>query len=292
MTEEHEPPEREPPEREPPAPELAAQEREPEVGEGPTTGLLPSLAVLEHLVGYRFAAPELLVEAMTHRSYVHEHSGPGIVSNERLEFLGDAVLALLSAQLLFELFPAAPEGELTAMRAALVRASTLADLARRLDLGLSLRLGKGEDLTGGRARALLLASALEAVIGAVYRDGGLDAARSFLDPWLREYARELAHPRRYKDDKSLLQEAAQARLGLTPTYRVVASEGPAHDPRFVVEVLVGEHALARGEGRSKRQAEQEAARLALEDPGWQADGADLGGPAAQPETSEPASEGE
>jgi ribonuclease-3 len=233
-------------------------------------GEVPSLAALEQAVGHDFAAPELLLEAVTHRSYVHEFAAPGVSSNERLEFLGDAVLALLSAHLLYDQFPTAPEGELTAMRAALVRASTLADLARRLDLGQSLRLGKGEEATGGRQRDLLLASALEAVVGAVYRDGGLAAARHFMEPWLLAYARDLDHPRQYKDDKSRLQEAAQAQLGITPTYRVVTNEGPAHEPRFVVEVLLGELAVARGAGRSKRQAEQAAAQAALQDPGWQA----------------------
>jgi ribonuclease-3 len=232
----------------------------------------PPLAALERAVEHRFADPALLLEAVTHRSYVHEHAGPGVISNERLEFLGDAVLALLSAHLLFEQFLESPEGELTAMRAALVRASTLAELARQLDLGPALRLGKGEEVTGGRGRDLLLASALEAVIGAVYRDGGLEAARQFVTPRLQAYARE-RHLRQYRDDKSLLQEAVQARLGITPTYRVVAREGPSHDPRFVVEVLVGEHALARGAGRSKRQAEQDAAKAALEDPGWQVESA-------------------
>jgi ribonuclease-3 len=230
----------------------------------------PALVALQHATGYHFAQADLLLEALTHRSYVHEHPAPGVVSNERLEFLGDAVLALVSAHLLFELFPDAPEGELTAMRAALVRASTLADLARRLDLGPALRLGRGEEVTGGRQRDLLLASALEAVIGAVYREGGLEAARQFLEPRLSAYVRDLRHPSQYKDDKSMLQEAAQAHLGLTPTYRIIASEGPAHEPHFVVEVLVGEHPLAQGDGRSKRQAEQAAARRALQDPGWQA----------------------
>jgi ribonuclease III len=249
-------------------PEQTVSEREDAGGTRNVVNASPGLASLARAVGHPFAEPKLLLDAVTHRSYVHEHEAAGVTSNERLEFLGDAVLALLSAHLLYDLFPDAPEGELTAMRASLVRASTLADLARRLELGPALRLGKGEEVTGGRRRDLLLASALEAVLGAVYRDGGIEAARAFIEPWLREYARELNHPRRYKDDKSMLQEVAQAQLGVTPTYRVVASEGPAHEPHFVVEVLLGERAVASGEGRSKRQAEQAAAKTALADPGW------------------------
>ena len=227
------------------------------------------LSTLEQAIGHTFATPNLLVEALTHRSHVHEHGGPGVHSNERLEFLGDAVLALISAHLLYELLPSAQEGELTAMRAALVRTSTLAELARRLDLGPALRLGRGEDATGGRQRDLLLASALEALVGAVFVDGGLDAARAFMEPRLQTYARERKHPSAYRDDKSLLQEAAQAAMGVTPRYRLVTTEGPAHEPHFVVEVLLGDLAIGRGEGRSKRLAEQAAAKAALQDPGWE-----------------------
>jgi ribonuclease-3 len=227
------------------------------------------MRVLEPVLGHTFAQPAWLVQALTHRSYVHEFPGRGVVSNERLEFLGDAVLALVSADLLFRLAPDASEGELTAVRAAIVRASTLAAFARELGLGPHLRLGRGEDVTGGRTRDLLLASAFEAVVGAVYLDGGLVAARAFVDPLLRDAAQRVLASRRFKDDKSLLQERAQAQLGVTPVYRVVSAEGPSHEPRFVVEVVLGGRVVAQGEGRSKREAEQAAAHEALRDPGWE-----------------------
>jgi ribonuclease-3 len=246
-------------------------------GHGPAGSPAPStaasVAVLQEALGHPFADPALLVEALTHRSYVHEFGGPGVASNERLEFLGDAVLALVSADLLFALAPASSEGELTAVRAALVRESTLATFARSVGLGAHLRLGRGEELTGGRDRDLLLASALEAVVGALYLDGGLPAARAFVQPFLLAAARRVLASRQYKDDKSRLQELAQAQLGVTPAYRLVSAEGPSHEPRFAVEVLLGERVAARGEGRSKRQAEQAAAKEALRDPGWRHDGA-------------------
>jgi ribonuclease-3 len=236
-------------------------------GSAPAEGL----DALQRNIGYAFARPALLLDALTHRSFVHEYAAPDVVSNERLEFLGDAALALVSADLLFRAAPEATEGDLSAVRAALVRASTLATLARQLALGEYLRLGRGEEATGGRRRDLLLASAFEAVLGAVFLDGGLPAAQAFLEPRLALLARDLLAFGRVKDDKSLLQERAQAQLGITPTYHVVEATGPAHQPSFTVEVRLGERALARGSGRSKRQAERVAAQEALADPGWLAE---------------------
>ncbi|HEX6799817.1 MAG TPA: ribonuclease III [Ktedonobacterales bacterium] len=224
--------------------------------------------VLAATLGHPFRRPQLLLDALTHTSYAAEHPARNVVSNERLEFLGDAVLGLIASDLLYARFPAAPEGELTTLRAALVRASALADLARRIDLGPYLRLGRGEEVTGGRERDLLLARAMEAVIGALYLDGGIRATRRFLEPLLKGELEGVLAQRRVKDAKSLLQERAQAQLGITPTYRVVAEEGPSNARTFVVEALVGEHAIGRGEGRSKRQAEQAAAEAALQDEGW------------------------
>lgn len=226
------------------------------------------LGALEPLLGYRFARPRWLVEALTHRSYVAEFAGPGVVANERLEFLGDAVLGFIAADLLFTLAPTASEGELTTVRAELVRASTLAEFARRIELGARLRLGRGEEATGGRDRDRQLASGLEAVIGALYEDGGLMAARAFVEPLLRgEFARVLGSTRMH-NDKSLLQHLTQASLGVTPTYRVVSTEGPDHERVFTVEVVLGDRALAAGVGRNKRQAEHDAARRALAEQGW------------------------
>lgn len=234
-------------------------------GEAATDGL----EALERALGHRFTDRQLLLDALTHRSYAYEFAGPGVLSNERLEFLGDAVLGMIASDLVFRAHPQATEGELTDLRAALVRASTLAGFARRLDVGPHLRLGRGEDATGGRGRDLLLARAFEALIGAVYMDGGLKAARRVLEPLLTAEMARLARRRTIKDAKSLLQEVAQARLGITPHYRLVREEGPSHDRTFVVEVVLGTLVAGRGEGRSKRQAEQAAAAEALEDEGWQ-----------------------
>jgi ribonuclease-3 len=232
------------------------------------------VAALEPALGHQFIQPELLVRALTHRSYVHEAAQPDLQSNERLEFLGDAVVGLIAADLLFARAPAATEGELTTVRAALIRASTLAAFARRLHLGAYLRLGRGHEAASLRDR--VWASAFEAVLGALYLDGGLAAARQFVEPLLlAEVEQVLAHGQ-LKDAKSLLQDLAQTRLGQTPTYRVATALGPAHEPLFAVEVLLGERVLARGEGRSKRQAEQAAAQRALEDPGWLSDEGPIG----------------
>ncbi|HEU0025987.1 MAG TPA: ribonuclease III [Ktedonobacterales bacterium] len=227
-----------------------------------------ALALLEVALGHTFRERKLLVDALTHRSYAYEFAGPGVVSNERLEFLGDAALALVSAGLLYQMRPDAPEGDLTQLRAALVRASTLATLARRMGLGPLLRLGRGEDATGGRDRDLLIASAFEAVIGALYLDAGLDVVRAWLEPLLREEAERAVRHQRVKDAKSLLQELAQGRLGVTPRYQVTSEEGPAHERVFTVRALLGDVVIGGGQGRNKREAEQAAAAAALADPGW------------------------
>lgn len=215
---------------------------------------------------YTFERPDLLLEALTHRSYVNEAQTPGLQSNERLEFLGDAVLGYIAADMLFALAPQASEGELTMARAALIKTSTLADFARRLDLGAHLRLGRGH--TAASLRDRVWASTFEAVLGALYLDGGMPAARAFVEPLLLATAREVLAGGQLRDEKSLLQDLAQTRLNITPTYRVVSTEGPGHEPHFAVEVMLGERVLARGEGRNKREAERAAATAALADPGW------------------------
>jgi ribonuclease-3 len=230
-----------------------------------------SLGHLERRLGYTFARRQLLIDALTHRSYAYEFAAPGVVQNERLEFLGDAVLALISADLLYARYPQADEGTLTQYRAALVQSATLARFAEALGLGPYLRLGRGEDATGGRTRAPLLAAVFEAALGALYLDGGMAVARVFLEPYLLEELGRIevagAGPR-IKDAKSLLQELAQGALGLTPRYQVVEESGPSHDRTFVVEALIGDLVVARGAGKNKRQAEQAAAQAALADPGW------------------------
>lgn len=226
------------------------------------------LAPLEVTLGYTFSQRALLVDALTHRSYLNEAGRSGVISNERLEFLGDAVLALVSADLVYRERPTEPEGQLTQLRVALVRTTTLADFARDLRLGNYLRLGRSEAGLGGRDRESVIAAAFEAVLGAIYLDGGLAAAQRFLDPLLRPALARATAQESIKDAKSRLQELAQGQLGVTPRYRLVSAEGPSHDRRFVAEVLVGAHVAAQGMGRSKQQAEQEAAAHALQDPGW------------------------
>jgi ribonuclease-3 len=205
-----------------------------------------------------------LQQALVHRSYLNEVKERGVRDNERLEFLGDAVLNLVIAQRLFELFPQQTEGELSQMRAHLVRWDTLAAVAERIGLGRYLVLGKGEDLSGGRRRPSNLAGALEAVIGAVYLDGGLEAAERLVMDLLGPELERLVTGQPVVDSKSELQRVVQARWHQVPRYRVVEAEGPDHAKTFTVEVVLGEQVLGRGQGRSKKQAELEAARQALQ----------------------------
>jgi ribonuclease-3 len=236
------------------------------------------LSALERRLGHDFANRQVLVDALTHRSYAYEFAAPGVVNNERLEFLGDAVLALISADLLYARYAQADEGMLTQYRAALVQAATLARFAETLGLGPHLRLGRGEDAMGGRGRAALLAAAFEAALGALYLDGGMETARAFLEPYLMgELGRIEAAGvgPRIKDAKSRLQELAQGALALTPRYQLLEESGPSHDRTFVMQVLVGAIVIGRGTGKNKRQAEQAAAQAALADPGWQGSAAPI-----------------
>ncbi|HZR41339.1 MAG TPA: ribonuclease III [Ktedonobacteraceae bacterium] len=221
---------------------------------------------LEAILGVHFHDSKLLRLALTHRSYIYETPGVGQSSNERLEFLGDSILALISADFLYRSFPLLTEGELTDVRAVLVRTETLAKFARDIDLGKFLRMGKGEQHTGGGQR--VLASAFEAILGAIYLDHGLDAVQQFLIPRLEPIANEIVSKRLFKDNKSLFQELAQAYDGITPSYRIASQEGPSHNREFTVEVLLGDQVAGRGLGRNKQMAEQEAARNALQSRGW------------------------
>lgn len=221
---------------------------------------------LEAILGVHFHNHELLLLALTHRSYIYETPGVGQSSNERLEFLGDSILALISADFLYRTFPLLTEGELTDVRAVLVRTETLAKFARDVDLGKFLRMGKGEQHTGGGQR--VLASAFEAILGAIYLDQGLEAVQRFLVPRLEPLAHEIVSKRLFKDNKSLFQELAQANEGITPSYRIANQEGPSHNREFTVEVLLTDQVAGRGQGRNKQMAEQEAARDALLNRGW------------------------
>jgi ribonuclease-3 len=212
---------------------------------------------LSQQLGYRFAYPEHLLTALTHRS-------AGSPNNERLEFLGDAILSYIVAEHLLERFPQAREGELTRLRAHIVKGDTLAEVAKRLDLGQYLRLGGGELKSGGWRRESILADALEAVIGAVYLDGGMEPCKNMLLRLLDSHIRQLTMHNLRKDSKTQLQEYLQARHRILPSYQVTAVEGAAHEQYFCVECLVpGLPAPTRGEGKSRRYAEQEAAEKAL-----------------------------
>jgi len=216
-------------------------------------------------LGIRFRRPELLREALTHSSYVNEQPTQFMADNERLEFLGDAVLDFIVADELFRRYPTAREGTLTSMRAAIVRTDSLARASNRIDLGDHLFLGHGEEASGGRHRAANLCAASEAVIGAVYLDQGIEQARALVQKLLGDLIESLEAPGP-RDAKSLLQEQVQARLHLTPVYRTVAQMGPDHAKEFVVEVLVGDRVVGRGTGPSKQAAEQAAAQSALANP--------------------------
>jgi ribonuclease-3 len=233
-----------------------------------TTGLSPAerelVAAVEQRCGVAFRAPRTALAALTHRSYVNEHPGEPLEDNERLEFLGDAVIDLAISHRLMERFPAAREGELSKLRAAVVDEPGLASLARAFGVGPLLRLGRGEELTGGRDKPSLLADAMEAVVAAVYLEGGLGAVLALVDRYLGETFDRASAGTLDRDYKTQLQELAQARLRVGPRYRVVAETGPDHAKLFDVEVELRGEVVGRATGRSKKDAEQGAARLALE----------------------------
>jgi ribonuclease III len=217
---------------------------------------------LEEALGFVFQDRKILTEALTHSSYVNEN--PGAACNERLEYLGDAVLGLVLAEKLYRDYPKQPEGDLTRLRARLAQRSTLAHLSATLHLGSYLRMGRGEGAGGGSEKPANLAGAFEALLGAVFVDAGWEAVKDCL---LRLLAPEIAQLQREEfapDYKSRLQEAAQLRFKITPNYTILSESGPVHDRQFTAAVLVGENTLAEGNGRSKKLAEAEAARLALE----------------------------
>ena len=237
---------------------------------------------LERKLGYRFRSGALLAEALRHSSYANEHRGAESVSNERLEFLGDSVLGFVTAEYLFARHPDSPEGELTRIRAALVCEESLHEVAQKLELGRYLKLGNGEEAGGGRTRPSILADATEAVIAAVYLDGGLAAASSLIHRVLLDCEREEVVEERRRDYKTVLQELVQRKKdqvlryelvghelvqrepNRTLVYRMAEESGPDHDKTFTFEVLLNGAVVGRGEGHSKKEAEQMAARAALE----------------------------
>ncbi len=225
---------------------------------------MADLAALQQTLGVSFNDVSLLEQALVHSSYINENPGFTLVSNERLEFLGDAVLGLVVAEKLYQDSPNFTEGEMSKLRAALVRRDTLARVAKAIGLGDYLYLGKGEEANDGRYKAVNLAGALEAVIAAVFLDQGSSTARAFILSLLDAELRKAVSQSVVVDYKSELQELIQAREQQTPTYHVIEAAGPDHDRRFTAEVRLGEVVLGRGSGKSKKAAETEAARLALE----------------------------
>ena len=214
----------------------------------------------QEVIGYQFQTPGLLSQALTHSSYANEKHMKKGSDNERLEFLGDAVLEIVSSEFLYLNYPKLPEGDLTKMRASLVCEPTLAFCTRQLNLGDYLLLGKGEDMTGGRKRKSILSDALEAVIGAIYLDGGFASAKEFI---LKFILTDIEHKQLFYDSKTILQEVVQASYKEELCYRLVGEEGPDHYKHFMVEAWIGEMLIGKGEGHTKKAAEQEAAYQAL-----------------------------
>ena len=218
---------------------------------------------LEKKLNYTFRDPGLLGEALSHSSYANEHRSAGLRSNERLEFLGDSVLGFVTAEFLFLQHPDLPEGDLTRIRAALVCEQSLYEVARKLDLGRYLKLGRGEEAGGGRERTSILADATEAVFAAVYLDGGIGAASTLIHRVLLDAEKEEVVEERRRDYKTALQELVQRQADQVLTYRMIGEEGPDHDKTFLAEVLLNGTQVGTGSGHSKKEAEQYAAKAAL-----------------------------
>ncbi len=227
------------------------------------TGYKDPVALLRSL-GIDFRHPALLQEALVHRSYLNEAADLELESNERMEFLGDAVLGLVISERLYRDYPGLSEGQLSQIRALLVRWDTLAEVAERISLGDYLMLGRGEEMSGGRSRPSNLAGALEALIGAAFLDSGMTKARRLVLHLLGPELEQIAAGAVAVDSKSRLQQVVQARWHEIPKYRLVSSVGPDHAKTFTVEVLVHKEVLGRGAGRNKKQAELAAARQALQ----------------------------
>jgi ribonuclease III len=227
---------------------------------------MEALKELETALGYCFEDIGLLDNALTHRSYVNENSSLPCKDNERLEFLGDAVLELAVSDMLMRKFPAYPEGELSKLRASVVNEQPLAELARRFRIGEFLLLGRGEEGSGGRMKPSLLANAFESLVAAMYLDGGFDRAAAFtgrlFEPLIDAGSASAAAL--YRDYKTAAQEICQALFQELPRYAIVAETGPDHDKRFEMSLVVGEKIIATGTGRNKKEAEQQAAKTAIE----------------------------
>ena len=222
----------------------------------------------EEKIGITFNDHSLLKQAFTHRSYINENRASGLAHNERLEYLGDAVLELVITDFLYKEYPSEDEGVLTSYRSALVNATTCSDIALKLSVNEFLLLSKGESKDTGRARQYILANALEAIIGAIYLDQGYDTSKAFIEKNFIPLIEKIKAEGLHIDAKSLFQEKAQEFDSHTPSYKTVKEVGPDHDKKFTVAVYVGQEKVAEGTGASKQDAEQEAAKNALSARGW------------------------
>jgi ribonuclease-3 len=229
---------------------------------------MADFSAFESKIGHAFRDKRLIQTAFTHRSYINENRGHVSEHNERLEFLGDAVLELVVTEFLYAKYPEKPEGDLTAYRAALVNTQSISDAASILGMNEFLLLSRGESKDTGRARLIILANAFEALIGALYLDAGYDAAKNFIGAQLFHKTEEVVAKRLWQDAKSRFQEMAQEKTGITPSYQLLDQSGPDHDKRFIVGAYIGEVKIAQGDGRSKQEAEQDAAQKALAAKGW------------------------
>lgn len=223
---------------------------------------------VEKILGVSFNNKGLLKQAFIHRSFLNENKNIGLEHNERLEFLGDAVLELVITHHLYEAYPDKTEGDMTSYRSALVNADTCSEVSEKLGFNDHLLLSRGEAKDTGRARQYILANTLESVIGAIYLDLGYDATKKFIDTHITPLTEEIVKKGLWVDAKSKFQERAQDVTGITPLYKTLKEIGPDHDKKFSVGVFLGTEQIATGEGQSKQDAEQEAARKALENKSW------------------------
>lgn len=229
---------------------------------------MTDFSIFEEKTGIKFKNKNLLKQAFIHRSYINENPNTGLTHNERLEFLGDAVLELIVTDYLYKKYPSSSEGELTAFRSALVNAIIISDVGSKLGMNDFLLLSKGEAKDIGKARQYILANTYEAYVGALYLDRGYDKAEEFVTDTLLPHTEEIVSKKLWRDAKSLVQEKAQEYNGVTPSYKVLHESGPDHDKHFTVGIFFGGELIAEGKGKSKQEAEQGAAMSALQVNDW------------------------
>ena len=229
---------------------------------------MKDISLFESAIGVSFSDKSIITQAFTHRSYINENPNTGLSHNERLEFLGDAVLELVITDYLYKKYPDRAEGELTSYRSALVNAVIISEIASVLGMNDYLLLSRGEAKDMGKARTYILANTYEAVVGAIYLDQGYDSAKDFILKSLAIRTEEIVKNKLWKDPKSFVQEKAQEVYNVTPSYKVISESGPDHDKHFKIGIYFGEDLIAEGKGKSKQEAEQVAAKHALEVKKW------------------------